>query len=119
MSKEKKYPDHPAGNCQKCVNTYGTLGCCSTVGNEWHYYCEEGQAEWEKIHNQKMLSYVTLSRDEAEMLFHHLELYIIQEVRDIGDDYDNMEYLATLCDIYKRCKAAADEADSERKERKK
>lgn len=34
--------DMPTGNCQKCINTFGTLGCCDTISNEWRYDCDDG-----------------------------------------------------------------------------
>ncbi len=49
---------------------------------------------------------VTLTKVEAEFLANHLEIYIFKEVRD-DIDYDNINYLCTLCDIYKRCREAA------------
>lgn len=51
------------------------------------------------------MSEVTLTKDEAECLRNHLELYILQEVKDDAE-YDSIDYLCTLCDIYKRCKEA-------------
>ena len=47
---------------------------------------------------------VELSHEEAVALAEHLEMYIIQEVQDVGDLYDNMDYLVTLVHIYERCK---------------
>ena len=34
--------DMPTGNCQKCINKFGTLGCCDTISNEWRYNCDDG-----------------------------------------------------------------------------
>lgn len=33
-------------DCEHCSKEYGTLGCCSTVNNEWIYSCEEGHKEY-------------------------------------------------------------------------
>ena len=33
-------------DCEHCSKTYGTLGCCDTVNNEWVYSCKEGQREY-------------------------------------------------------------------------
>lgn len=115
MSEEKKYPNHPVGNCQKCSKTYGSLGCCDTVNNELRYYCEEGQMEWDTAKEHLNFCAVTLSQDEAEILYNHLELSILAEIHDSGEDYDSMAYLTTLCDIYKRCKAAVEMAKKEEK----
>lgn len=71
---------------------------------------------WEFLHELKKANAVTLTRDEAEVLYNHLELSILNEIHDSGEDYDNMEYLATLCGIFNRCKAAAEEAKKERRE---
>lgn len=34
------------GDCEHCFNTYGTLGCCSTVSNKWIYNCKSGMKEY-------------------------------------------------------------------------
>ena len=31
---------------EHCSKTYGTLGCCDTVSNEWVYTCKEGHEEY-------------------------------------------------------------------------
>ena len=51
---------------------------------------------------------VTLTKEEAAALETHLQYYILPEVRE-DPDYDNLDYFIHLCDIYKRCKAAAKE----------
>lgn len=33
-------------DCEKCSKIYGTLGCCSTVSNEWVYSCLEGMTDY-------------------------------------------------------------------------
>lgn len=38
----------PYGDCTKCTHVYGTLGCCTTVSNEWVYDCDNGMAQYEK-----------------------------------------------------------------------
>lgn len=32
--------------CEHCSKKEGSLGCCSTVNNNWVYSCAEGQKEW-------------------------------------------------------------------------
>jgi hypothetical protein len=32
--------------CEHCSKKKGSLGCCSTVNNNWVYSCAEGQKEW-------------------------------------------------------------------------
>lgn len=56
---------------------------------------------------------IEISETEAINLANHLEFYILQEVRDAAEDYDNMEYLMNLVHIYERCKAVRDEAEEE------
>ena len=34
--------------CDRCIHTYGTLGCCSTVNNEWVFDCDFGQEQYQK-----------------------------------------------------------------------
>lgn len=51
---------------------------------------------------------VTLTNEEAAALETHLQYYILPEVRE-DPEYDNLDYFILLCDIYKRCKAAARE----------
>ena len=49
---------------------------------------------------------VELTKAEAESLALHLQIYLLQEVRD-DPDYDNLDYLLNLVHIYERCKEAA------------
>jgi len=49
---------------------------------------------------------ITLTPEEAKALYNHLDCYIIQEIKDMGDEYDNMDYLARLVSIYNKCKEA-------------
>lgn len=51
---------------------------------------------------------ITLTHDEAVSLYNHLELSILTEIRESGDDYDNMSYLVNLIHIYEKCKEAND-----------
>lgn len=53
---------------------------------------------------------VTLTKEDAAALKTHLQDYILKEVRE-DSEYDNLDYFILLCDIYKRCKAAAEEDD--------
>ena len=41
-----KNKSRPFGDCSKCIHTYGTLGCCTTVSNEWVYDCEHGMEQY-------------------------------------------------------------------------
>ena len=50
------------------------------------------------------MSMVELTKTEAEALKNHLEIYIIQEIRDDAD-YDSIDYLTSLIHIYEKCKA--------------
>ena len=50
-------------DCEKCSRTYGTFGCCSTVGNEWVYSCLEGMLE--KAYSDRIKS-VETNRGEWE-----------------------------------------------------
>lgn len=34
------------GECSRCSEKFGTLGCCTTVSNHWVYSCEEGIAQY-------------------------------------------------------------------------
>lgn len=56
-----------------------------------------------------MAADIILTADEAEILYNHLDTSILEEVRNDAEDYDNMHYLVTLCNIYQRCKAVAEE----------
>lgn len=47
---------------------------------------------------------VELAHNEAEALKNHLEWYIIQEVKDNGQDYDSIDYLLTLCHVFEKCR---------------
>lgn len=55
---------------------------------------------------------VALTRDEAEALSYHLSTSILEEIQNVEEDNDN--YLITLCEIYKRCKAVKEAADDTR-----
>lgn len=41
-----KNKSRPFGDCSKCIHTYGTLGCCTAVSNEWVYDCEHGMEQY-------------------------------------------------------------------------
>ena len=51
---------------------------------------------------------VELTKDEAESLMNHLEVYVIQEIRD-DDEYDNLSYLFDLMHVYEKCKREVDD----------
>lgn len=53
----------PYGDCAKCIHEYGTLGCCTTVSNEWVYDCDNGMAQYEKTRAEP--SGDLISREEA------------------------------------------------------
>ena len=55
------------------------------------------------------MSEVILTKTETINLANHLEYSILQEVRDAGADYDNLDYLVNLVHIYERCKKAEEE----------
>lgn len=61
-------------DCEHCSKTYGTLGCCDTVSNEWVYSCKEGHDEYEY---QK-----TLEKEYG-----------------LGDSYANWDWRVRYCDI--------------------
>lgn len=54
IAKLKEYEQKKSVNrdCEHCSKTYGTLGCCTTVHNEWVYSCEEGHREYEEQQKQ-------------------------------------------------------------------
>ena len=47
------------GDCSKCIHTYGTLGCCTTVSNEWLYDCEHGMEQYKNAKAEPQKSYPT------------------------------------------------------------
>ena len=46
---------------------------------------------------------VIITHDEADSLFTHFSIYLLQEVRD-SDDYDNIDYFTNLVHIYEKCR---------------
>ena len=52
-------------DCAHCTKTYGTLGCCDTVSNEWVYSCEEGHKEFKR----KQVGLVTFNELPVNSLF--------------------------------------------------
>ena len=50
-----------------------------------------------------MADNVTLTRDEAQCLFTHLDFYILEEVKN-DPDYDNVQYLSSLVSVWQKCK---------------
>ena len=40
-----------------------------------------------------MAADIILTADEAEILYNHLDTSILEEVRNVAEDYDNMHYL--------------------------
>ena len=39
-------------DCEHCIHTYGTLGCCDMVNNEWIYDCDFGREQYRKEHGK-------------------------------------------------------------------
>lgn len=35
-----------AKDCEHCSKKMGSLGCCSTVNNNWVYACAKGHKDW-------------------------------------------------------------------------
>lgn len=58
---------------------------------------------------------VELTKAEAESLMNHLEVYVIQEIRD-DDEYDNLSYLLNLIHVYEKCKREVDDGEEEKEE---
>lgn len=54
---------------------------------------------------------VELTKGEAESLMNHLEIYIIQEIRD-DDAYDSLSYLLDLIHVYEKCKREVDDGNN-------
>lgn len=107
----KKYPDHRVGNCQKCSRTFGTIGCCSTVSNEWEYYCEDGQNEWEK-HHSKDDKKLNLDAADVRFLCDVLSDAIRSECEGVAaNDDSELGYLICLCEVYEKCKYFIDTVD--------
>lgn len=40
-------------DCEHCIHTYGTLGCCDMVDNNWIYDCEFGKEQYKKEHESQ------------------------------------------------------------------
>lgn len=57
----------PFGDCSKCIHTYGTLGCCTTVSNEWVYDCEHGMEQYKSTKAEPQGDLI--SRAEAAEIF--------------------------------------------------
>ncbi len=56
--------DMPTGNCQKCINTFGTLGCCDTISNEWRYNCDDGMRLFDERKPQTNADRIRAMTDE-------------------------------------------------------
>ena len=54
-----KNKSRPFGDCSKCIHTYGTLGCCTTVSNEWVYDCEHGMEQYKSTKAEPQKKYPT------------------------------------------------------------
>jgi len=66
------------------------------------------KATMTKMEEAEGVQGVLLTNAEAECLYNHLELCILDEIRTTGEDYDNMGYLCNLVNIYQRCKAVTE-----------
>lgn len=51
-------------DCEHCIHTYGTLGCCDMVNNEWVYDCEFGKEQYKKEHETQPCE-DAISREDA------------------------------------------------------
>ena len=40
-------------DCEHCIHTYGTFGCCDMVNNKWIYDCEFGKEQYKKEHESQ------------------------------------------------------------------
>ena len=46
-------PTDAKQDCEHCIHTYGTLGCCDMVNNEWVYDCDFGKEQYKKEHEEQ------------------------------------------------------------------
>ena len=72
-------------DCDHCIHTYGTLGCCDMVNNEWVYDCEFGKEQYKKEHESQPCE-DAISREDAlkaieeqKKGFYGVERYAIDE----------------------------------------
>lgn len=101
-------PCVPIGNCQRCVNTFGTFGCWSTVSNIPQYNCEEGQrlfSEKEEAREKLLIDPALAVFNDyykssigVEMWFDYPSEYInTLEQWGIKFDYDGVDPKTVVC----------------------
>lgn len=59
---------------------------------------------------------IEITKAEAKSLANHLEFSILKEIRDVGEEYDNMVYLLNLIHVYERCSAVVEREEWEDKD---
>ena len=59
---------------------------------------------------------IEITKAEAQSLANHLEFSILKEIRDMGEDYDNMVYLLNLIHVYERCSKVVEREEWEDKD---
>lgn len=61
-------PKQMFNDCNHCIHTYGTLGCCDMVSNKWVYDCDYGMEQY--IINQFLKRWMTtFNTDSATECF--------------------------------------------------
>jgi hypothetical protein len=56
---------------------------------------------------------IEITKAEAQSLANHLEFSILKEIRDVGEEYDNMVYLLNLIHVYERCSKVEEGEDQD------
>lgn len=56
----------------------------------------------------KLMKEVILTPDEADALAYYLGLFFIQNIRE-DNEVDSIEWIGSLCDIYRKCLEARKE----------
>ena len=86
--------DMPTGNCQKCINKFGTLGCCDTISNEWRYNCDDGMRLFDERKPMTNADRIRSMTDE--------ELANFIDRVEMGD-FDYSKSVCNLCDGFYDC----------------
>ena len=63
---DEQHPCEGKQDCEHCIHTYGTLGCCDVVNNEWIYDCDFGREQYRKEHEKPCEGCFT---DEEKRIF--------------------------------------------------